>query len=574
MILSALFFKIEMKKILSIFSVFLLLCSYSIGQSIDASNQVKLQIEELYDNNDIIAINRLVNRNTFLDPEYAFEIINQNLSLAVKNDDQKQIADTYLTLGNFWFTQGNFTKAFDFYLKSESIGKKIKDYRLVGLSIMNRSNIPNDLNAKIDMLHEAVDILRQSKDTLNLAKAHLNLGNNYSLFVLDNPESSALLSATDISTYRENAFEHFTKAVELNHSLQSPEISASINLHFGEWYKFQKDYTAARESFHKAEGFFLIAGRTKGKVYCLQQLAEVENEDGNNQKALEYLATAEELSKEFEYNDYLVEIYDQYQKLYKSTGNDEKALEYFELFHKYSTQLNELNSQDKIHLINLESNLVENEYLLERAESQKNIFRIISVTSLIFLGFIIGFAYLIIRNKKRKIGTIEKNKIITEIKLKNKELEEELLKEKVKFSQDHLISFANQVNQIEDFLEEIKVQLKNTPNHLNSKNINALKMSFSEIVNDQTYLKQLNSLSTELNQDFFLQLRKQNKKLSKNDEQLLSFLILEMSSKEIGSILNISTESVYTKRYRLRKKLNIYSDLTFMDYYKKTIESL
>lgn len=135
------------------------------------------------------------------------------------------------------------------------------------------------------------------------------------------------------------------------------------------------------------------------------------------------------------------------------------------------------------------------------------------------------------------------------------------------------MSFANQVNQIDEFLDTLKGQVKHKG--VTSKDeVNALKLSFSEILNDQNYIKQLQSLSKEVNQDFLMYVRKHYKKITKNDEQLLSYLILEMSSKEIAGILKISTESVHTKRYRLRKKLELESEESFIDFYKRITNEL
>lgn len=45
--------------------------------------------------------------------------------------------------------------------------------------------------------------------------------------------------------------------------------------------------------------------------------------------------------------------------------------------------------------------------------------------------------------------------------------------------------------------------------------------------------------------------------VSNNDLRLMSLLKLNLSSKEIANILNISVEGVKKARYRLRKKLNL-----------------
>jgi hypothetical protein len=45
--------------------------------------------------------------------------------------------------------------------------------------------------------------------------------------------------------------------------------------------------------------------------------------------------------------------------------------------------------------------------------------------------------------------------------------------------------------------------------------------------------------------------------LTPNDLRLCAYLRLNLSSKEIAPLLNISVRSVEIKRYRLRKKMNL-----------------
>ena len=56
---------------------------------------------------------------------------------------------------------------------------------------------------------------------------------------------------------------------------------------------------------------------------------------------------------------------------------------------------------------------------------------------------------------------------------------------------------------------------------------------------------------------FFKEVKAKHPKLTNNDLRLCAFLRLNLSSKEIAPLLNISVHSVEIKRYRLRKKMNL-----------------
>ncbi|HWK99165.1 MAG TPA: LuxR C-terminal-related transcriptional regulator, partial [Parapedobacter sp.] len=55
----------------------------------------------------------------------------------------------------------------------------------------------------------------------------------------------------------------------------------------------------------------------------------------------------------------------------------------------------------------------------------------------------------------------------------------------------------------------------------------------------------------------FKKLKADHPELVPNDMKLCAYLRMNMSSKEIASLLNITTRGVEIRRYRLRKKLNL-----------------
>ncbi|MEO1545946.1 MAG: triple tyrosine motif-containing protein [Bacteroidota bacterium] len=68
---------------------------------------------------------------------------------------------------------------------------------------------------------------------------------------------------------------------------------------------------------------------------------------------------------------------------------------------------------------------------------------------------------------------------------------------------------------------------------------------------------------------FLKKLKKVHPNLSPNDIKLCAYLRLNLSSKEIAPLLNISARSVEIKRYRLRKKLGLEHNINLVDYILK-----
>ncbi len=66
--------------------------------------------------------------------------------------------------------------------------------------------------------------------------------------------------------------------------------------------------------------------------------------------------------------------------------------------------------------------------------------------------------------------------------------------------------------------------------------------------------------------DFLNKIKNRHPELTANDLKFCAFLRLNLSSKEIAPLLNISVRSVEIKRYRLRKKMNLAHSQNLIDY--------
>ena len=67
--------------------------------------------------------------------------------------------------------------------------------------------------------------------------------------------------------------------------------------------------------------------------------------------------------------------------------------------------------------------------------------------------------------------------------------------------------------------------------------------------------------------NFFKKVKELHPQLTPNDLRLCVYLRLNLSSKEIAPLLNISPRSVEIKRYRLRKKIELNREINLNDYF-------
>ena len=69
-----------------------------------------------------------------------------------------------------------------------------------------------------------------------------------------------------------------------------------------------------------------------------------------------------------------------------------------------------------------------------------------------------------------------------------------------------------------------------------------------------------------INKEFFEKLTQLYPDLTQHEKELCGLIRLQLSNKEIARIKNISTQSARTGRYRLKKKLNLESEIVIADY--------
>jgi hypothetical protein len=175
-----------------------------------------------------------------------------------------------------------------------------------------------------------------------------------------------------------------------------------------------------------------------------------------------------------------------------------------------------------------------------------------------------------LNNNKLKQQQLSDQLKLKQIELKNSQLEQQQLSDQIKFKNDELSNYAMYIVKKNDFLES----LKNEVDHLKTKtidkvNIKSLSTVINQHLNSTRERKDFEVRIEKGNEDFYYKLQKVHPNLSEKDKKLCSLLLLELSSKDIASILNIESASADKSRHRLRKKLEIDSDTNLSQYLKQ-----
>jgi DNA-binding CsgD family transcriptional regulator len=114
-----------------------------------------------------------------------------------------------------------------------------------------------------------------------------------------------------------------------------------------------------------------------------------------------------------------------------------------------------------------------------------------------------------------------------------------------------------------EFLNNIKSELKNADGGSNLKQV--IKIIDRNLNNtDDWHL--FEQAFNNADKDFLKKIKAEHPSLTSNDLRLCAYLRLNLSSKEIAPLLNISPRSVEVKRYRLRKKMNLPHESSLTNY--------
>lgn len=143
---------------------------------------------------------------------------------------------------------------------------------------------------------------------------------------------------------------------------------------------------------------------------------------------------------------------------------------------------------------------------------------------------------------------------LTKVNSENAELEKE-----IEFKRKEQMNIALSIIQKNRFLEKLRTKIdaiinKSDTNQVELSNLKKLIVENLSIDKDR---QRFNIYINELNRDFYFRLLNRYPNLTENEQHLCALVRLNLSSKDMASILNISTKSVEVNRHRLRKKMHL-----------------
>ena len=176
--------------------------------------------------------------------------------------------------------------------------------------------------------------------------------------------------------------------------------------------------------------------------------------------------------------------------------------------------------------------------------------------------------------KKKKDRVIERQRVAHQAELERQEkkiveLEKEQLEADLRFKSKELSSVVMTNIAHQEFLNSLKeeIQRQKLSGQYGRKNLDKLlTLVNSNIVSDKENWTMFQANFDRIHENFFRNLKLQYTDLTSGDLRFCALLRLNMPTKEISKLLNISTRGVDAARYRLRKKFNLLPEESLTDF--------
>ncbi|MGN6394893.1 MAG: triple tyrosine motif-containing protein [Mucilaginibacter sp.] len=170
--------------------------------------------------------------------------------------------------------------------------------------------------------------------------------------------------------------------------------------------------------------------------------------------------------------------------------------------------------------------------------------------------------------QKEKEEFLKREAILNEqeiVKIRNEQLQADLAGKSRELANSAMnIVYKNEL--LQKISEEILHLKDSSGKHLSEEQLRRIQKVIDEGMSDERDWNIFESSFNEAHENFFKKLKAGHPDLVPNDLKLCAYLRMNMSSKEMASLLNISLRGVEIRRYRLRKKLNLPHDKNLTEF--------
>jgi tetratricopeptide (TPR) repeat protein len=456
------------------------------------------------------------------------------------------LSRVYLLLESIYLQFHNYSKAYESHLKVIEYGEKHGQYYNMSISynsIGNKYSQWKILDKAEDFYRTSLRYAQSCSDSNLIATSLNNIGD--CLLHSNNLDSAAkyFIDATNINKTNSNY-----RKLSVNHS------------NLGDILFKRGNYDLAQKWFESGLQNALISNDPYCIVLAYNNLGKIDQSNKNWESGLKNYQLANDIANN---NDIK---YDQQfalkglSDIYYQVNKKDIAFFYLKEYNKLSDSLAVEKTTNTLEFlkIKIEDEIFKEEQLRlieEEKRTLANKLKFLFFTTLIVIIILISIN---IYNKQK--GKLKNLSLVK----RNLELEQTVLN-------NELVDFSLHISHRNDLLVEINSDLKTILHNPENNEILIRDLIF-KINNTKQSREEFELIQSKIGNighKFFNTIKNMEPKLTKNEIQLCTLLRINLSTKEIASLNNVSVKAVKMSRYRLRKKLNIGPEIDLVDYFKK-----
>lgn len=532
-----------------------MICVFSKAQTVEECDKILVE-----------AVNEMNHKNH----ARSLELLTEVKSMAETNQWYKQLFLAVNNIGANYYLMLDYGEALDNYLEAYKIALK-------------------ELDAKHEMIVLNNIAILYSKDSKN-DKAEEYFLKAYEIAKENNDSVKIGLYATNLATVA-NAEEEIQKAesyikIALPLLKNMPPVLAQAKITNAQNLVLKKKFDEAKAIALELLPTLNTSDLSEHRISVLMILSRVYESENNLPLAIDYVKRAGNDANVSLENK--IDVYNRLTDLYRKLNNNSTAFAYKDSVVFAKDSLNQIkngklfeNSRIKFELQNFQKELSESQ---SKLKSERKLFYtilggILLVTLISFWALRNYFSRLrqnkIIAESNQKIAELElekekNDKILLEQQFNEKEalalLEQEKFKNEIESKNRQLaakaLSLSTRNELIEDVIDSLSIHNDISQNSNLRKSISDLKNQLKRDADWDDFFSHFE----EVNHGFLKSLKEKHSDLTSNDVRYISYVYMNLSTKEISSLLNITVEACRKRKERIIKKMNLPEETDLYNY--------
>ena len=471
--------------------------------------------------------------------------------------DSTGMMEAIINNAKIYHYSGNNKRAMKIYMDALPYAEKTKDTLKAGILYSLIANVYMDIE-QVDKGKEyyrkAIQKLKSKDNTYTYA----DLLNNYGIVFFDEGRYDSALF-------------YYNQALDVYRNIGQTDAIGAGYQNIGITHVLMKNSTIGLDYLHRALDIFNHQELPNDEASVLVDLGRAFIETRQFDSATYYLNRALDISEEIGNTYYKKQSLFLLYQLNEKKNNYISALRFFKEYTAFKDSVDNLTMKENIQELEVKYQTAKHEkeilHLKDRELLDKAQKRLMIVG---MVGLILAFGLILIviqlRRKKDRVIQHQKNlvhlkeKALTKAELERRQAYEKQLETELEFKTrqmvTHTLTMMQKNKLLQDITEDIDRKI-NSPDCKSREAMTAVKMSLKQGLNVDNDWDLFKLYFEQINESFFDELKKLNPSLTGNDYKLCALIKLNMSVKEMASVLNISPDSLKNARYRLKKKLNL-----------------